>query len=429
MENRPRKGLTKILVNTAIIVLVFYVGYSSGKDSVPSLSQVNGLVNMETGMPESVNFEPFWKVWNLINERYVPTKLSASTTPITNQDKVYGAIHGLANSLGDPYTVFFNPEEAKLFESEISGQFEGVGMELGIRDNQLIVVAPLKDTPADRAGIKPGDKIIEIDGQSASGVSVDVAVKKIRGKKGTKVELLVRRDGGDKDLRLSIIRDVINIPVINTEVKSSDGKTSEDVDDKPIGLRPDGIYVIRLFSFTGTSPDLFRDSLRKFILSGSNRLVLDLRSNPGGYLEAAVDMASWFLPAGKVVVSEQYAKGVEGRVYRSKGYDIFNENLKMVVLINEGSASASEILAGALQEYGIAKIVGVKSFGKGSVQELVPVTDDTSFKVTIARWVTPNGRSISEMGLQPDFEVKITADDSKEGRDPQMDKAIELLNK
>lgn len=422
MKEKTRK-FYKVAGLVIVLIAVFVTGYNFGRSNEPELNKVVGLVDLENGKPEDVDFSAFWKTWNVINEKFVPVT-SSTTKAVNSQDKVWGAIMGLASSLGDPYTVFFDPEEAKDFEAEISGQFEGVGMELGIRDNQLTVVAPLKDTPAERAGVKAGDRILEINGLPAINISVDAAVKKIRGKKGTEVELVLQREESGT-ITVKIVRDVINIPIINTEMKKV---TADGHVEKITGLRSDGVFVIRLYSFTSTSPNLFRGALRDFIVSGSNKLIIDLRSNPGGYLEAAVDMASWFLPAGKIVVTEEYANNEQNQIYRSRGYDIFSKNLKMVILLDAGSASASEIFAGAMQEYGLAKIVGTKSFGKGSVQELVPITDDTALKVTVARWLTPNGRSISDSGLEPDYEVKVTAEEIAEGKDPQMDKAVEILN-
>jgi carboxyl-terminal processing protease len=187
------------------------------------------------------------------------------------------------------------------------------------------------------------------------------------------------------------------------------------------------VFIIRLYSFSANSPDLFREALRKFMLSGKNELVLDLRGNPGGFLEAAVDMASWFLPQGKIVVREDFGEGKEGQAYRSKGYDIFSDKLQMAVLVDEGSASASEILAAALRDHGVAKLVGAKTFGKGSVQELVRLTPETSLKITVARWLTPNGISISEAGLLPDVAADRTVEDFKAGKDPQLERALQLV--
>lgn len=348
----------------------------------------------------------FWKVWGILDDKYVAH--STSTPAVTEQDRIYGAIKGMTESLGDPYTVFFPPEESKAFNEEISGNFEGVGMEIGLKEGILTVISPLKGTPAERAGIKAGDKIIKIDNTITLGLSTDAAIKLIRGARGTIVTLTIQRDEGEP-VEIKVTRDVINIPTLSTK----------NLDN--------GIFMIQLYSFTGDSPNLFRRALRDFMLSKSDKLILDLRGNPGGYLNAAVDMASWFLPQGAVVVTEDYGKGKETDVLKSKGYDIFTDKLKFVILIDGGSASASEILAGALSEHGKATLVGEKSFGKGSVQELVEITPETSLKVTIARWLTPKGNSISDNGIKPDVEVPMTQEDIKAKKDPQLDKAIEIL--
>ena len=398
-----------ILALGAIFVSGLYLGF---KIDSKQASPPESLINTEADISSEVDFAPFWKVWQVLDEKFVPTKVSTSTSvsvaTSTVQDRVWGAIGGLTGSLGDPYTVFFPPEESKSFEAEISGNFEGVGMEIGIKNEVITVVAPLKGNPAQKAGILAGDKIISIDGQSTINMSVDKAVKLIRGKVGTKVKITVAREGKKEPLEFTITREVINIPTVDTEIR-------------------DGVFIIKLYNFYSASPNLFREALREFIESDSDKLILDLRGNPGGYLEAAVDMASWFLPLGKVIVSEDFGKNAPNQIYRSKGYDIFNSNLKMVALVDGGSASASEILAGALKEHGIAKLVGTKTFGKGSVQEVVKITPETSLKVTIARWLTPLGNSISENGLVPDFEVKLTPEEFSKGKDPQTDKAIDVL--
>ena len=399
-----------ILASGAIFVSGLYLGF---KIDSKQASPPEFLINTEADISSQVDFAPFWKVWQVLDEKFVPTKVSTSA-PVsaaatsTVQDRVWGAIEGLTGSLGDPYTVFFPPEESKSFEAEISGNFEGVGMEIGIKDEVITVVAPLKGNPAQKAGILAGDKIISIDGQSTINMSVDKAVKLIRGKVGTKVKIIIAREGKKEPLEFILTREVINIPTVDTEIR-------------------EGVFIIKLYNFYSASPNLFREALREFIESDSDKLILDLRGNPGGYLEAAVDMASWFLPLGKVIVSEDFGKNAPNQIYRSKGYDIFNSNLKMVALVDGGSASASEILAGALKEHGIAKLVGTKTFGKGSVQEVVKITPETSLKVTIARWLTPLGNSISENGLVPDFEVKLTPEEFSKGKDPQTDKAIDVL--
>ncbi|MFA6273426.1 MAG: S41 family peptidase [Candidatus Paceibacterota bacterium] len=419
METNTPKRFSTALVLLLIIGGAFFFGYQQGASHPSTKLVATELENKEVGKPDKVDFASFWQAWNVINEKFV-----TAATSTTDQEKVYGAIEGLAKSLGDPYTVFFPPEENKAFETEISGKFEGVGMELGIKDNILSVVAPLKDTPAFRAGIKSGDKIIKINDTLSADMSIEAAVKMIRGPRGTPVTLTIAREGKNEPLEIKIVRDVINIPTIDTEIKKIVASADGDGTTNPW---QNEVYVIKLYNFTGNSVNLFREALRGFIASGTHKLVLDLRGNPGGYLDAAVDMASWFLPAGKVVVSEEYAVGTEPTIHRSRGYNIFNDSLKMIILVNEGSASASEILAGALREHNIAKLVGAKTFGKGSVQELVKITPDTSLKLTIARWLTPLGHSISEEGLAPDYEVKITAKDVEAKRDPQMDKAVEIL--
>jgi len=232
----------------------------------------------------------------------------------------------------------------------------------------------------------------------------------MRGPKGTTVTLTIFRDGEQNPRVIKIIRDIINVPTLDTE------------------KRPDGIFVIKLYSFDANSANLFRNAMKEFVDSGDSKLLLDLRGNPGGYLDAAVDMASWFLPNGKTVVTEDYGGNKPADVYRSKGYNIFTDKLKFVILIDSGSASASEILAGAMQDNGIAKLVGEQSFGKGSVQEVINITPDTILKITVAKWLTPKGTSISEKGLTPDYPVEISAKDAVAKVDTQLNKAVQLLN-
>ncbi len=403
MNNQQQKNLTWGIIGLLILLVVFSSGSYYGQKYAKSTT-------MMEGTPVTVEqLEPFWKVWNVINEKYV----EATTTD--TQKRIWGAIQGLASSQGDPYTVFFPPEENKNFKNDIAGNFEGVGMEIGIKDGVLIVVSPLKNSPAEKAGMMPGDRIFKINDVSTNDLSVEKAVKQIRGARGTVVKLLIAREGIAETFEKSITRDVIDIPTLETDTKS-------------------GVFIIRLFSYTAQSPELFRLAVRKFLESGSNKLIIDLRGNPGGYLDAAWDMSSWFLPIGKVIVTEDFGGKEDNKVYRSKGYDVLNKffgenNYKVAVLVNNGSASAAEIMAGALQEHGIAKLVGIKTFGKGSVQELVPITAETSLKITIARWLTPKGHNLSHDGLVPDYEVKMTVKDLEEKKDPQQDKAVEILLK
>ena len=327
----------------------------------------------------------------------------------SDQDRVYGAIEGMVHSLGDPYTTYFPPAETKEFNETISGQIEGVGMEVGIKDGILTVIAPVKDTPAYKAGVKPGDLVLKIDDLSTNGLSSEEAISHIRGKKGTAVKLTMQHANAKEPYVINVIRDVINMPTVETDIVGD-------------------VYIIRLFSFSAISPELFRNALREFYYSGKNKLIIDLRGNPGGYLEAAQDMAGWFLPIGKVIVTEDFRNEKDKIVFRSKGPNLF-ENVKLAILIDGGSASASEILAGALHDHGVATLVGAQSFGKGSVQELVDITENTSLKVTIAKWLTPNGTSISHNGLKPDVAVKLDEKAFLEKHiDTQLNKAIEVLN-
>ena len=401
--NPNNKNWKRFIASLIILVGVFVLGVRVGWLNRPEVQKVVDVLNKENEVVSSTDLEPFWKVWNLIDQKYPDAE------KIGDQERVWGAVKGLAGSLDDPYTSFFPPEAAKDFEDSLNGEFEGVGMEIGIKDKIITIIAPLKDTPAYKAGIKAGDKILKIDENITDSMSVEKAVSLIRGPKDTTVNLTIFRETDKKPREISITRDRIVIPTLDTK------------------LRSDGIFVISLYNFSGNSSVLFQSALEEFIKSGSDKLILDLRGNPGGYLDTAINMASWFLPSGKIVVTEDYGTLGKEKVHRSSGYDIFTDQLKMVVLVDGGSASASEILAGALSEHGVAKLVGEQTFGKGSVQELIDVTDDTALKITIAQWLTPNGISISKEGLKPDYEVEITEKDLETDRDPQMEKAMEII--
>lgn len=399
------KRISYIVVSLVVIGVILGLGIYIGYSHQPEINKITSIINKTPQVETTADFSTFWKVWNILNQK------SIYANKVTDQDRVWGAISGLASSLGDPYTVFFPPKDNKAFNEEISGSFEGIGAEIGMKDNILTIIAPLKDTPAFKAGIKAGDKIIKINDVSATDMTVDKAIDLIRGPEGTTVKLMILRLGENKTRDFEVPREKIQIPTIDTE------------------QRPDGIFVIKFYSFSENSASLFRDALIKFINSKSNKLILDLRGNPGGYLDSAVDIGSWFINEGDTIVSEDSGNGSKPKIYRSHGPRLFNDKLKFVVLVDGGSASASEILAGALHEHGIATLVGEKTFGKGSVQELIKITDDTSLKVTVANWYTPNGVSISLQGLEPDVKVSISQSDIDAKKDPQMDKAVEILNK
>ncbi|MFH0755580.1 MAG: S41 family peptidase [bacterium] len=397
----------KIFLITAVLITASFIfGIFLGK-SEQNFNYKEPIIINPPLSPSTVDMSAFWETWKLLDQKFVYTNKDAKK--INDEDKLWGAIQGLTASYKDPYTIFMPPEESKTFEGDISGNFEGVGMELAFKNKSIIVVAPLKGTPAYKAGVMKGDILLSIDKKNTLGMSVDEAVKLIRGKAGTDVTIKFARENIAEPIEIKITRGIIDIPTAETEIKGD-------------------IFIIKLYNFYALSSNKFRFALREFIESGKNKLILDIRGNPGGYLESAVDIASWFLPLGKIIVRENFGANIEEQLYRSKGYNVFTDNLKMIILADNGSASASEILAGALQENNIAKIVGTKTFGKGSVQELVKITPNTSLKVTIARWLTPNGISISDNGLNPDYEIKITEKDLKENKDPQMEKAVEILN-
>ncbi len=399
-------------ISAVVIVAVFFGGFLSGRANMAEASKVQVLeaaLNADKGQTaSSTDFTLFWKVWSILNEKFVRTNSASSTT---DQDRVYGAVKGMVDSLNDPYTTFFPPSQATQFETQIEGNFQGVGMELGLKSGILTVVSALKGSPAEKAGIKSGDQILKIGDKVAEDVTIDEAVTLIRGPKGTTITFDIVREGLTAPLHVSVTRDVINIPTLNTKYDQKSG-----------------IFTISLYNFSADSASAFRGALRDFVNSKSSKLILDVRGNPGGFLDAAVDMASWFLPPGATVVKEDYAGKEPDVTEKSLGYNIFSDSLKMVILVDGGSASASEILAGALSENGRAKLVGTKTYGKGSVQEYIKVTPDTALKVTVARWLTPGGKSISEGGLTPDYVVPFTEEDAKANRDPQMDKAIEIVS-
>lgn len=366
------------------------------------------------GAPQGVDFAPVWRAWQVLDDNFVPAAVSsttplASTTEAQNQDRVWGMIAGMAASLNDPYTFFLPPQENQQFSEDMSGAFEGVGMEIAVKSEQLVVVSPLKGTPAERAGMKAGDQILKIDDKDTKGLDVTQAVKLIRGPKGTQVTLHVMREGWTEPRDIKVTRDIINVPIVDTKEKGD-------------------VYIISVATFTSNAPELFRTALRSFVESGKTKLVLDLRGNPGGYLEAAVDMASWFIPAGRVVVSEDYDGHQATIVHRSLGYDVFNSNLKMAILVDKGSASASEILSDALRYYGVGKLIGTQTFGKGVVQELFDVTPNTTIKVTVARWLGPDNVQIPLTGLIPDIEATTSDEAIKAGKDPQLEAAIKYLD-
>ncbi len=400
-----------VFVSGLTLFSVFAWGSFLGYQKRPAVEAITGVINREIPEDIAADLEPFWAVWRLIDERY------ATSSP-GSDERIWGAIDGLVETLDDPYSVFLPPAERELFEGDIRGNFGGVGMEVGMRDGALVVIAPLPDTPAKRAGVRSGDRIIKIDDRLTEGLSVTEAVELIRGEVGTSVILSLERVKAKNPVIVKITRQTIKVPTLETELIDEDKK----------------VFLIRLFNFSADSPRAFREALREFIKTKTDKLIIDLRGNPGGYLESAVEIASWFLPLGEPIVYEDHANDDDNKTYRSRGYNVFTKELKLVILVDGGSASASEILAGALSEYGRAKLVGEKTFGKGSVQELIPLPGDGALKLTVARWLTPKGHDISSEGLMPELVVKSSEDAEDEERgegreDAQLRAAIDLLSR
>ncbi|HBO16876.1 MAG: Carboxyl-terminal protease [Candidatus Moranbacteria bacterium GW2011_GWE2_35_2-] len=391
-----------------LLILSFWFGLEKGKQESYSFSaekiplEESILINKEGGKDNAVDFSLFWDVWELLKDKYVDVK------DLKTQDLIYGAINGMLSATGDPYTIFLNPEENKQFNEDIEGMFEGIGAELGVREGVLTVIAPLENSPSEKAGLRAGDKIIKIDGEDAVEMTINEAVKKIRGSKGSEVKLTIFRSGETGETKeILIVRDTINVDSVKFEEKENN------------------IFYISVSLFGDSTIREFHSAIRN-IPSQTQGLIIDLRNNPGGFLDAAVEMSSRALLKGKIVVIEENSQGKRKELL-STGGDALSK-IKTVILINEGSASASEIMAGALRENrDNVTLVGKKSFGKGSVQELVSLSENSAVKITVAKWLTPKGNQINNEGITPDVEVDFTDDDWNNNRDPQLDKAIEIL--
>lgn len=353
------------------------------------------------GVASDVEFRMFWDVWNLLKQKYYQQ-------PIEDKRLFYGALAGLAYSLDDPYTTFFEPSSAQEFEQALSGKFEGIGAEIGLREGRITVIAPLPGTPAERAGLRPGDLINTIDGEETTGFAVEEAVTKIRGPKGTQVTLGIERPDAQEPLfEVTITRDQIQVESVRVK------------------QREDGIAMIEVTNFNGDTEAGFSRAVQQVLRAEPKGLIIDLRNNPGGYLDTALAMAGEWV--GDAVVVKERRHGEIFEELRGLGRKRLS-GIPTVVLVNEGSASAAEIVAGALQDYGVATIVGAKTFGKGSVQDYVDLPDGSAVKITIAEWLTPKERTINKTGLEPDVAVDRTPEDYEKQLDPQLDRAVAILN-
>ncbi len=388
-----------VLAALLLVFAGFYAGWSAGR-RMPATIAVQGVSGVESTTTDA-DFGIFWEAWRTIDEKHL------SAADVSADARVNGAVSGLVRSLGDPYSQFFTPAAAKSFEEDVDGNFSGIGAEIGIRRDQLVIVAPLKGTPAERAGLKPNDQIFMIDATSTDNMAVDQAVSFIRGVLGTTVKLSIFRDGWERPKDFSIVRENIQAPTLDFK------------------MLPDRIAYVQLYSFNANAETLFWNAMRKAADAGTEGLVLDLRGNPGGYLEVAVNLAGWFLPRGTVVVKEVGREGVLDTL-RASGNEALAK-IPVAVLIDEGSASAAEILAGTLRDNRQVKLIGQTSFGKGTVQEFMDLSGGSVIKLTIAHWVLPSGTILEDSGLKPDHEIEISEEDLKNERDPQLDKAIQVV--
>lgn len=408
MIKRERKKSFAIVIVSTLIIISFFTGLFVGvtnADKLPKDNTIGQITNKDAtpnSISKDVDFDLFWNVWQTIKDRYVGAE------DLKDIDMFYGAQMGLVASLGDPYTIFLKPEVAKEFQNELEGKFQGIGAEIGIKNDKLTVISPLPNSPAEKSGIKPGDHIIAVDGLDTSSMSLNMAVSKIRGDKGTKVKLRIIHKDEKTDQEIEITRDDIIYESVVWSVKNNH------------------IGYIKISHFNTDTDALFDKAVNDLVAKKVDSIILDLRNDPGGYLTTAIKVASDWVE-NDIIVKEEFRDKTKTQNYSSSTATPRLKGKKTIILVNGGSASASEIVSGALQDYKLATLVGEKTFGKGSVQDLIKLEDGSSLKLTIAKWLTPLGRSINGEGITPDIEVKLTTEDYNKDLDPQLDKALELL--
>jgi carboxyl-terminal processing protease len=405
----------KIILKAVALLIFTFIVFSSGaylavhNDVIKKFAEkevlysgkITGKYDYKDGVwSQNVDFDLYWDVWDMLKREHV------DRGNISEKELFYGSLRGLVSSVGDPYSEFMDPVENKEFEEDMSGSFEGIGAEIGIREGVLTIVSPISGTPADRAGLMPGDMIIEIDGESTKGMNINEAVSRIRGPRGEEVVLSIFRDGLDDILDIKIIRDTIVI---------------KSVEHKDLG---DGLFLIKISAFNSDTEKTLNDIIVEISEKEVRGVIIDLRNNPGGYLETAISILGEWI-SGEIAMIEDFGNGNKVK-YTARGLNRLNQ-YNNIVLINGGSASASEIIAGALSDYGQAVIIGEKSYGKGSVQALRSLKDGSALKITMAKWLTPSGRDINEKGIIPDIEVELTYDDYRNDLDPQLDAAIKFF--
>jgi carboxyl-terminal processing protease len=388
--------LKKIQLNPVVLasgVLVFGLGSFYAGDILHGQIALPGLAATKQADFTSLN-----DIYGLM-QRHFDGKIS-------DQGAIDGAKKGLVSSGGDPYTVYMTADESKKLNDDLAGKLSGIGAEIGIKGGILTVIAPISGTPAEKAGLRAGDLIAKINNEDTTGMDVDTAVSKIRGKADTKVTLKIVRSGEDaKDV--VITRADITVPSVKWEMK------------------PNSVGYIKISQFGPDTAKLTHQAASELKAQGAQKVILDLRNNGGGYLDAGVAVASEFVPSGKLVVEERTGGKSTNKLQSQTGGQLIG--LPTIVLVNGGSASASEIVAGALHDNKAGQLVGEKTFGKGSVQEMLQLPGGAELKVTVAHWYTPGGININKEGIKPDVEAKLTTDDYNASRDPQLDKALSLL--
>ena len=404
-KNTPKKIFWVLLIFVVFsIVGSFSFGFFLG--AIPNNTQPTSTFNFSSLISsieryiEDDTIDPalFTEVWEAISAKYVDQ-------PVSQKTLFYGALAGLVDSLGDPYSSYLDPDETVVFNQELNGTFEGIGTEIGIKNNLLTIIAPLPDTPAARAGLKAGDSILKIDDEETIDLRIDQAVRLIRGPKGSVVVLTVVSKGENEAREVSIVREVIKIDSVSWEMLDNN------------------IAYIEIVHFDSNTDENFKKIANEIIVANPDGLIIDVRNNPGGFLDSVVAIAGVLLKEEVIVIE---ASGNERSEIKSTTSPKLGE-IEIVVLVNGGSASASEILAGALQDYDRAIILGEQTFGKGSVQDFEEFRDGSSLKLTVSKWLTPKGRSINEDGITPDIEVPFTDEDYNNDLDPQLDAAVALI--
>jgi carboxyl-terminal processing protease len=417
MGNKVLRVILVLFVAGVLVVGSFGGGFVAARllpanTSIPTLAPpvTSTPGGNQGGTPESLQtlFQPFWEAWSIVHQKYVDQ-------PLNDTALMRGAISGMMGALGDAHSGYMDPQEYTDAETSISGEYEGIGAYVDTTQDFLTVVSPIVGSPAEKAGLKTGDQIIAIDGQDLTGMNPELVRQKVLGPAGSTVHLTIRREGVDQPLEFDIVRAHIVIPSVESKM----------LDNGRAVTYHNGVAYVKIAVFgDNTGADLHK-VLKDLMTQQPKGLILDLRNNPGGVVPTAIQVASEFIGKG-VIMYEQQGDGTRMPTEALSGG--LATEVPLVVLVNEGSASASEIVAGAIQDYGRGKLVGVTTYGKGSEQNWVPLSNDQgAVLVTIARWLTPNGRTIDKIGLTPDMVVKMTEEDIKAGLDPQLDAAVQLL--